>query len=156
MSSSKMFKTFLMAVGIFLTGHSFAADSDANADANDIAIHGYDTVAYFTESKPTQGSTKFTATYKNTIYQFASSDNRDKFRANPEKYAPQFGGHCAMGVALNKKLDVDPTAWRIVEGKLYLNLNKQVQEKWLSDISGNLKTAYEIWPSIKDKPASSL
>lgn len=156
MSSLKTFKIFLMAVGIFLTGQSFAADSDANADANDIAIHGYDTVAYFTESKPTQGSTKFTATYKNTIYQFASSDNRNKFRANPEKYAPQFGGHCAMGVALNKKLDVDPTAWRIVEGKLYLNLNKQVQDKWVSDISGNLKTAYEIWPSIKDKPAASL
>lgn len=156
MSSSKTLKSLLMAVSIFLTGHSFAADSDANADANDVAIHGYDTVAYFTESKPTQGSTKFTATYKNTIYQFTSSDNRDKFRANPEKYAPQFGGHCAMGVALNKKLDVDPNAWRIVEGKLYLNLNKQVQEKWVSDISGNLKTAYEIWPSIKDKPAASL
>ncbi len=156
MSSSTTFKTFLMAVSLFITGHSFAADSDANADANDVAIHGYDTVAYFTESKPTQGSTKFTATYKNTIYQFASSDNRDKFRANPEKYAPQFGGHCAMGVALNKKLDVDPTAWRIVEGKLYLNLNKQVQEKWLSDVSGNLKTAYGIWPSIKDKSAASL
>lgn len=156
MSSSTTFKTFLMAVSLFIAGHSFAADSDANADENDVAIHGYDTVAYFTESKPTQGSTKFTATYKNTIYQFASSDNRDKFRANPEKYAPQFGGHCAMGVALNKKLDVDPTAWRIVEGKLYLNLNKQVQEKWLSDVSGNLKTAYGIWPSIKDKSAASL
>jgi hypothetical protein len=61
-----------------------------------------------------------------------------------------------MGVALNKKLDVDPTAWRVVDGKLYLNLNKEVQTKWLSDVPGNLKTAYDVWPAIKDKPAASL
>lgn len=156
MSSFKTFKTFFVALGLVFSGASFAADSDANADANDIAIHGYDTVAYFTKSAPTKGSAKFTATYKNTIYQFASAENRDQFRANPEKFAPQFGGHCAMGVALNKKLDVDPTAWRVVDGKLYLNLNKEVQAKWLSDVPGNLKTAYEVWPSIKDKPAASL
>lgn len=156
MLNLKSLKYFLLATGLAFTGASFAADSDANADANDVAIHGYDTVAYFTKSEATKGNAKFTATYKNTVYQFASEANRDAFRAEPTKYAPQFGGYCAMGVALNKKLDVDPTAWRIVDGKLYLNLNKQVQTKWLSDVPGNIKTALDVWPTIKDKPAASL
>lgn len=149
-------KSLLVATGFIFASASFAADSDANADVNDVAIHGYDTVSYFTKSEPTKGNAKFTATHKNTVYQFSSAENRDLFRANPSKYAPQFGGYCAMGVALNKKLDVDPTAWRVVDGKLYLNLNKDVQTKWLSDVPGNLKTAYDVWPSIKDKPAASL
>lgn len=97
-------KSFFVAAGLIFAGSSFAADSDANADANDVAIHGYDTVAYFTKSEPTKGTAKFTATYKNTLYQFASAENRDLFRVDPTKYAPQFGGYCAMGVALNKKL----------------------------------------------------
>lgn len=156
MLNVKFMKTILVATGLMLSGVGFAADSDANADANDVAIHGYDTVAYFTKSAPTKGTAKFTATYKNTVYQFASAENRDLFRADPTKFAPQFGGYCAMGVALNKKLDVDPTAWRVVDGKLFLNLNKDVQTKWLSDVPGNIKTAYEVWPAIKDKPAASL
>lgn len=156
MLNVKFIKSVFIAAGLLFAGSSFAADSDANADANDVAIHGYDTVAYFTKNEPTKGTAKFTATYKNTVYQFSSAENRDLFRANPTKYAPQFGGYCAMGVALNKKLDVDPTAWRVVDGKLYLNLNKEVQTKWLSDVPGNLKTANEVWPTIKDKPAASL
>ena len=156
MLNIKFMKFLLVTAGLAFAGLSFAADSDANADANDIALHGYDTVAYFTKNEPTKGTAKFTATYKNTVYQFANAENRDLFRSEPTKYAPQFGGYCAMGVALNKKLDIDPTAWRIVDGKLYLNLNKQVQTKWLSDVPGNLKTAYDVWPTIKDKAAASL
>ncbi len=135
---------------------SHAADIDMSADANDVALSGYDTVSYFTSSNPTQGSNQFTSTYKNTIYQFANAKNRDTFRANPSHYAPQYGGYCAMGVALEKKLTVDPTAWRIVDGKLYLNLNKAVQTKWLSDVPGHLATAEELWPEIKTRNAKEL
>ena len=156
MTHKKVFRTSLLALGLAFSGAGMAADRDMNADSNDLAIHGYDTVAYFTKSQPVQGSTDFTATYKNAIYAFSSAENRDAFRANPAKYAPQFGGHCAMGVALNKKLDVDPTAWRVVDGKLYLNLNKDVQSKWVQDVSGNLKTAYKVWPKIKNTAASAL
>ncbi len=135
---------------------AFAADKDMNVDANDVAVHGYDPVAYFTAGEPTHGSSQYTATYKNAIYQFSSAQNRDAFRGNPSKYAPQYGGYCAMGVALTKKLDGDPTAWKIRDGKLYLNLNKDVQAKWVQDIPGNLKTAETIWPKIKEKKASDL
>lgn len=128
---------------------SFAADSDVNADKNDVVISGYDTVAYFTDGKPKKGSKKYTATYKNAIYQFSSASNRDLFKSNPEKYAPQYGGFCAMGVALEQKLDVDPQAWKIVDGKLFLNLNKTVQKKWQQDLSGNLKQSEENWNEIR-------
>ena len=133
-----------------------AADIDMSADQNDIAISGYDPVAYFYDSKATQGTKQYTATYKNAIYQFSSATNRDLFRSNPEKYAPQYGGYCAMGVALHKKLEIDPEAWYIVDGKLYLNLNKTVQKKWLSDVPGHIASAEQIWPDIKTVTAAEL
>ena len=103
-----------------------------------------------------QGSAEYTASYQDAIYHFSSADNRDRFRAYPEKYAPQYGGFCAMGVALEKKLDADPTAWRIVDQKLYLNLNHAVQKKWLSDVPGNIDTAEETWPEIRHKTVAEL
>lgn len=135
---------------------SFAADIDANADANDLAIKGYDTVAYFTKGQPTKGSQQYTATYKNAIYQFSSANNRDLFQANPAKYAPQFGGYCAFGVTKGRKFDTDPTAWRVVDGKLYLNLNHDVQKIWSQDVPGYITTAVETWPNIKSFSDNAL
>jgi YHS domain-containing protein len=135
---------------------TFAADIDMNANANDIAISGYDPVAYFTDGQATKGSAEYTATYKNAIYHFSDAENRDLFRADPTAYAPQFGGYCAFGVTMEKKFDVDPEAWRIVDNKLYLNLNKDVQQRWLTDISGFISNANDIWPEIKSVEASAL
>lgn len=146
----------LMAASMILSSSVLAADIDMSVDANDLAISGYDTVAYFTENKPVKGSNQYTATYKNAIYQFASAENRDLFRNDPERYAPQFGGYCAMGVVLYKKLSVDPEAWYIEDGKLYLNLNKTVQNKWLSDVPGHIASAKNIWPDIKNRNAEKL
>ena len=87
---------------------------------------------------------------------FASAANRDAFQADPATYAPQSGGFCAMGVALERKLDGDPNAWRVVDGKLYLNVNKDVQKKWLEDVPGNNKKADINWPQIKGKTPKSL
>lgn len=103
-----------------------------------------------------KGSEHYTATYRGAIYQFASAENRDLFRSAPERYAPQFGGYCAMGVALEKKLDTDPMAYKIVDGKLYLNLNAAVQKKWLSDVPGYIDTAEGNWVDIKRKSAEEL
>ncbi len=136
------------ASAILLSSLSFA--SAVNIGTNDLAIHGYDPVAYFTDNAPVSGSEQYTATHDGAIYRFASAENRDLFKANTGKYAPQFGGFCAMGVALNKKLDVDPTAYYIQDGKLYLNLNKDVQKRWLTDVPGNVKTADRIWNGIED------
>ncbi|WP_010430871.1 YHS domain-containing (seleno)protein [Vibrio cyclitrophicus] len=137
-----------LAGSLFFSSLSFA--SAINLGENDVAIHGYDPVAYFVNNKPVEGSAKYTATHEGAIYRFSSVDNRDMFKANADKFAPQFGGYCAMGVALNKKLDIDPSAFYIKGDKLYFNLNKTVQKKWLEDVPGNIKTANRIWDGIED------
>jgi YHS domain-containing protein len=144
-----IFKTTLTTVLVSAAASTFAADIDISADKNDLAIKGYDPVAYFTKSKPTIGSQKYTATYKNAIYQFNSAENRDLFKATPAKYAPQFGGFCAFGVTKGRKFDTDPTAWRVVDGKLYLNLNHAVQKDWVKDIPGNITIGNATWVTIR-------
>lgn len=156
MKLSTFAKSGLVALTLLGSSLSFAADVDMNADANDVAIGGYDTVAYFTVGKAAQGSSEYTATYKNAIYQFASAENRDLFRATPEKYAPQYGGFCAFGVTMERKFDVDPKAFKIVDNKLYLNLNADVQKRWLTDTNGFIDTADNNWGSIKSKTDAQL
>lgn len=133
-----------------------SSTSALNLDKQGVAIKGFDPVAYFTDSKPTEGSSKFTFSYKGATYHFANASNRETFKANPEKFAPQYGGFCAMGVALSKKLDGDPQAWRVVDNKLYLNLNKDVQKKWVEDVPGNLKKAETEWPQVRNKAPKDL
>jgi YHS domain-containing protein len=128
---------------------TFAADIDISADANDLAIQGYDPVAYFTQAKPTKGQQQYTATYKNAIYQFSSAKHRELFRANPKKYAPQYGGFCAFGVTKGRKFTTDPTAWRVVDGKLYLNLNHDVQKDWLKDVPGYITVGNDKWTTVR-------
>lgn len=127
-----------------------------NIDAKNVALKGFDPVSYFDGSAPQQGKPAFTATHDGATYHFASAANRDKFKAQPAKYAPQFGGFCAMGVALGKKLDVDPQAYRVVNDKLYLNVNKDVQKRWLDDVPGNIASAEKGWPVLKDKVPKGL
>ncbi|CAA0112410.1 Uncharacterised protein [BD1-7 clade bacterium] len=148
MKFAKSLKIAGAAAALVFSSLTFA--SAVNTGENDVAIHGYDPVAYFTKSKPVEGSAKYTATHDGAIYRFSSAKNRDLFKANTDKYAPQFGGYCAMGVALNKKLDVDPDAFYISDNKLYLNLNKAVQKKWLTDVNGYVKSADRIWGGIED------
>jgi YHS domain-containing protein len=156
MKFSTLSKSAAFAVSILASSLSFAADIDANADINDVAISGYDTVAYFTQNKAVSGSSDYTATYKNAIYKFTSAKHRDLFKANPEKYAPQFGGYCAFGVSIEKKFDVDPHAFKVVDNKLYLNLDKSIQKKWLKDVPGYINSADSHWGDIKDKTAKEL
>lgn len=149
MKFSTAIKSTLVTSALLLSSYSFAANIEVNANTNDVAIKGYDTVSYFTKGAPTKGSDEYTAAYNGAIYHFASADNRDTFKANPTKYVPQYGGFCAMGVAMNQKFDTDPTAWYISDDKLYLNLNKNVQSKWLTDVPGFLETAQGNWDGIK-------
>ncbi|MBT9458510.1 MAG: YHS domain-containing protein [Burkholderiaceae bacterium] len=139
---------------------AFAYDENSaaavNVDTKGVGLQGHDPVAYFTVGAPTPGKTDFTAKHNGVTYLFASAANRDAFKANPGKYEPAYGGFCAMGVALEKKLDGDPTAWKIVDGKLHLNVNKDVQKKWLEDVPGNNKKADTNWPQIKGKTPKSL
>ncbi|MCY4383761.1 MAG: YHS domain-containing protein [Nitrospinae bacterium] len=112
------------------------------------AIRGYDPVAYFTESKPVEGKKAFSHKWKGATWYFASEKNRDLFRADPEKYAPRYGGYCAYAVSQGYTASIVPEAWKIVDGKLYLNFSKGVQQTWEQDIPGNIKSADKNWPGL--------
>jgi YHS domain-containing protein len=113
-----------------------------------VAVGGYDPVAYFTAQKPVQGKATITYEWKGAIWRFASEANRDAFKAMPEKYAPQYGGYCAYAVALGSRAKGDPLSWKIVDGKLYLNLSPSVQKLWQKDIPGYVKAADKNWPGV--------
>jgi YHS domain-containing protein len=112
------------------------------------AIRGYDPVAYFTEGRPLEGKRAFSLKWKGATWYFSSAKHRDMFQANPEKYAPQYGGYCAYAVSQGYTASIDPEAWKIVDGKLYLNYSKSVKELWEKDIPGHIKHADRNWPKI--------
>lgn len=121
-----------------------------------LAVHGYDVVAYFTEGTPRVGRAAFTATYDGAAYRFVSEGNKKLFEDNPERYAPQFGGFCAFGVSVGAKFDGDPTLWRIVNNRLYFNLNPDIKAMWEKDIPGNVAKAEKNWTRIRDKAPAEL
>lgn len=114
------------------------------------AVRGTDVVAYFTEGKPVPGSAQFSHTWNGAEWRFATAANRDAFAADPAKYAPQYGGFCAWAVSNGYTAPVDPEAWRIVNGKLYLNYSRLVQLRWQIDTAGNIAKADANWPRLKD------
>lgn len=128
----------------------------ATAAGPGLAVHGYDVVAYFTKRAPTRGSAQYAAIHQGATYHFASKANRDTFQANPAKYAPAFGGFCAYGVAVAKKFDGDPYFWRIHQGRLYLNLNAEIQKAFNKDVAGSVARAEKNWREIAHVPVADL
>ena len=116
-----------------------------------LAIRGYDPVAYFKQSKPVRGKAEHTAKWNGATWRFASAENKAAFEASPSRYAPQFGGYCAYAVSRNYTASTDPAAWRIVDGKLYLNYSKSVARTWAKDIPGNIAKANRNWPGVLKK-----
>lgn len=112
------------------------------------AVGGYDPVAYFTKGMPVKGDKKFSTEWKGAWWYFSSAENLAKFKANPTAYAPQYGGYCAYGVSQNAAVKGDPLLWKIVDGKLYLNINKQVVSIWNKNIPGYLGKANTHWPNV--------
>ena len=106
-----------------------------------VAIRGYDTVAYFTEGSPAEGSDEFTTQWQGANWKFASQEHLDLFEADPEKYAPQYGGYCAYGVAQDSLVKIEPENWTIVDDKLYLNYDDELQAKWEKDVPGFVRSA---------------
>lgn len=119
-----------------------------NRARDGVALRGYDAVAYFKDSKPVKGSAQFEHEWMGAKWRFSSKENRDAFAASPGKYAPQFGGYCAWAVGHNYTADADPEAWRIVEGKLYLNYNRSVQQKWEQDRAKWIEDGHRNWPQL--------
>jgi YHS domain-containing protein len=129
-----------------------AADLPIEKDAQGVALHGYDPVAYFTAGKPVPGKAEFATKWQGAEWRFASAEDRDRFVKEPEKYAPQYGGHCAYGMALGHLAPSDPQAWKVVDGKLYLNYSKDVQAQWLKDTPRYISKADKSWAQQAPKP----
>ena len=122
--------------------------SSASFLGKKLAVGGYDTVAYHKESKPVPGTDEFTHAWKGATWRFSSKENLDAFVKEPEKYAPQYGGYCAFAVAHNGLSPGDPRHWRIVDGKLYLNLDASVQTRWNKEHLAFIKRGDTNWPKV--------
>ena len=113
-----------------------------------VAVGGYDTVSYFQNGDPQLGKTEFATSWQGVSWRFANAANLAAFQANPEKYAPQYGGYCADGVAAGDAASSNPLAWTIVRGKLYLNSSTYVRKTWLSNVEGKISKADANWPAV--------
>ena len=142
--------TLIAAGPIAVTAPAAYADKDPvyTGRFSNLALQGYDTVAYFTEGEATKGDSDFKTTYEGAEFRFASQENLDLFLAEPAKYAPQYGGYCAWAVAQGYTAKGDARRWAIVDGKLYLNYNKKVQADWDADRTGFISSANENWPTV--------
>lgn len=138
----------LGAAAIFAPSHAAEAPAAPTYTVNrNLAVGGYDAVAYFTQGRPVQGDAQFTATYKGAIYQFSSAANRDAFNAAPQRYAPQYGGFCAWAASQGYQAPGRPQFWTIVDGKLYLNFNRDIQQRWEGDRAAFIRQADANWPA---------
>jgi YHS domain-containing protein len=115
------------------------------------AILGYDPVAYLTEGKPVKGEADHTHQWNGATWRFSTKQNRNAFAAAPPKYAPQYGGYCAYGVANGYTVPTQPEAWSVRDGKLYLNYSTGVRQKWLEDPAGYIRKADTNWPKALER-----
>jgi YHS domain-containing protein len=120
--------------------------SKINTDIFGVAIQGYDTVAYFTEGRAVKGESEFFYEWNDAKWYFASAQHRDLFAADPERYAPRYGGYCAASMALTGEIfDANPKAFKIIDGKLYLYYNKKFGNEFAASVEKNIKKADENW-----------
>jgi hypothetical protein len=129
-----------------------AAAVDEVFDTGDGALRGYDVVAYHTEQRPVRGSEQYTVDWNGATWRFASAANRDRFAAEPARFAPQYGGYCAYGTSRGYKVATQPDAFAIVDGKLYLNYNTKVQTIWSEDRAPNIALADANWKDLEHAP----
>jgi YHS domain-containing protein len=121
-------------------------------EVDGLALRGYDPVAYFEANMPVRGSPAHNYTHQGSKFLFATAANQKKFAANPEKYAPQFGGFCALGTANGYKVKTEPDAFKVVDGKLYLNYDRKVLDIWSKDQPGYISRAKQNWPEVSQQP----
>jgi YHS domain-containing protein len=124
------------------------ATPPVNMQDGSLALKGYDAVAYAAAGMPVKGNTQFQHRWNGARWRFSSAENRDRFAREPEKYAPQFGGYCAYAVSRGYTADIDPHAWHIVDGRLYLSYSKRVRRLWVRDVQGNIAKGQANWPAV--------
>lgn len=119
--------------------------------SNGVAINGYDPVAYFTIGKPVEGDSAHSLDWNGATWRFSSAETLASFKADPDKYAPKYGGYCAFAVSRGYTASTDPAAWSIVDGSLYLNYSKGVRSRWESDQAANIAAGDNNWPGLRKK-----
>jgi len=149
-----MLKGLLAAAAIALTAAGVAPSANAREAEiytpllSNLALSGYDAVAYFDQGRPIMGLAQFETEWKGAKFRFASAAHLARFKANPAAYAPQYGGYCAWAVSQGHTAKGDPKVWKLVGGKLYLNYDAAVQQRWTQDIPGNISRADRNWPRV--------
>jgi YHS domain-containing protein len=144
---------FLIVLGFGLAGHLHAQAQ--NLEKSGRALQGYDPVAFFTKGKPVKGDPNISSKINGATYYFASVEDKQLFDKTPAKYVPQFGGYCAYGVSKGDLVKIEIDAFQIVEGRLLLQYDKGIRDKFNKDTKGNLQTADANWPTVsKKKPAT--
>ena len=126
------------------------------ATGTPLALRGYDPVSYFTAQDPLSGNAKFAVVHNGATYYFANAANRDAFLVEPERYLPSFGGFCAFGVSVGKKFDGDPAIFKIENGRLHLNLNEEIHQMFVADVTAAVTKADQTWPGIAETAVSAL
>ena len=152
--------TQLFFIGIILTTAIFAASCASssgvekiNVTSDGLALRGFDTVAYFTADSAVQGNPQFAFVWNGAKWFFSNAENLEKFRQNPEAFAPQFGGYCSYAVSHGYTANGDPEAWKIVDGKLYLNYSPKVKEMWEQNQAEFIKDGEKNWSEFQtNKP----
>jgi hypothetical protein len=146
--TKKTMKRIFFVLSLIVACQSVPDVREVYADSRG-AIRGYDPVAYFKMGKAVEGEDQFTFQWKNATWKFSNAENLEDFKNDPEKYAPQFGGYCAYGVADDHKASTSPDAWTIADGKLYLNYNADVRNLWREKQLEYIETAVRNWPTVK-------
>ena len=136
---------------LFFIGKAIAIEPIFTPFLNNLAIRGYDPVAYFTQNQAVEGKEAHEYEWMGATWRFASAEHKTLFVNNPEAYAPQYGGYCAYAVASNSTASIEPEQFSIVDGKLYLNYNGKIQEKWLKDQARYIELADQNWPGLLAK-----
>ncbi len=129
----------------------FADEDPVFTGRGNFAIRGYDAVAYHLDQKPVKGKREFTTDWNGATWRFKSAENRDKFVAEPERWAPAYGGYCAWAVSNGYTAKTDPDAWSIYMDRLFLNFNRSVRNTWSQDIPGNVQRGDANWPAVLSK-----
>jgi len=133
------------------TEPALAAKPPVYSADDKIAVKGADVVAYFTQRRAVYGKAKFSHRWKDRVWHFSSAGNLAKFKANPVKYAPQFGGYCAYAVSRGYTAKIEPEAWSIVDGKLYLNYDRAIRGLWALQKSSNIRRGHANWPAVLER-----
>ena len=142
-------RQFTLAAAAALLAPALPARAQAVFAEDGLALRGYDPVAYFTEGAPRRGLAEHAYHWQGAEWRFASAENRAAFVADPAAHAPQYGGYCAWAVAEGYLAPIDPNAWSIVDGRLYLNFSARIQRRWERDIPGFIARADANWPNLR-------